>query len=203
MGATAHRRPSAAFRALERTRRWEIGPVGSGDFFYLQSLGALGSRRGNGGCPRGGAESVRGGGRRHRGSHLRGEGKGRGPLCPPRACAHPPQPPEDPPPPPSRAGARGAAGPRGGWPPPPCCPRGLRPSPRWAPAGGRGGSFQLLVPGLDSWAAGGRFPAPWRYCGFGGWGPVRLTAALRDGVWALNSARRAPGDTGLRGGRDR
>lgn len=66
-----------------------------------------------------------------------------------------------------------------------------------------GGSFQLLVPGLDSWAAGGRFPAPWRYCGFGGWGPVRLTAALRDGVWALNSARRAPGDTGLRGGRDR
>lgn len=106
-------------------------------------------------------------------------------------------------PPPSRAGARGAAGPRGGWPPPPCCPRGLRPSPRWAPAGGRGGSFQLLVPGLDSWAAGGRFPAPWRYCGFGGWGPVRLTAALRDGVWALNSARRAPGDTGLRGGRDR
>lgn len=202
MGATAHRRPSAAFRALERTRRWEIGPVGSGDFFYLQSLGALGSRRGNGGCPRGGAESVRGGGRRHRGSHLRGEGKGRGPLCPPRACAHPPQPPEDPPPPPAR-GREALPGPGEGGRLRHVVPGGFGRALAGLRQAGGGGSFQLLVPGLDSWAAGGRFPAPWRYCGFGGWGPVRLTAALRDGVWALNSARRAPGDTGLRGGRDR
>lgn len=201
MGATAHRRPSAAFRALERTRRWEIGPVGSGDFFYLQSLGALGSRRGNGGCPRGGAESVRGGGRRHRGSHLRGEGKGRGPLCPPRACAHPPQPPEDPPPLP-RGGARRCRAP-GRVAASAMLSPGASAEPSLGSGRREGGSFQLLVPGLDSWAAGGRFPAPWRYCGFGGWGPVRLTAALRDGVWALNSARRAPGDTGLRGGRDR